>query len=172
MNRRGCGARPTEEEGERRRHLDECRRRNEARRIQGLRTAARAVAPPPPPPPRPMTVAKVQHHLENYLPVPAGRCLPNGWQTNLNTVPVTPRLAGQARLDYITALWQSEVDGATEEERTHLPLFNETMAYWDALVEFEHQERLHSRRPAGDDPGPPEVSDEEAEAPPPSCDVH
>ena len=116
-----------------------------------------------------MTAVEAQHHLENYLPVPPSRRLPNGWQTNLDNVPVAPRLAGKARLDYITALWQSEVDGATEEERTHLPPFNATAAYWDVLVEYKHQERLHNRRPAGDDPGPPEVSDEEAEATPPSC---
>ena len=86
--------------------------------------------------------------------------------------PKAARLAGQARLDYITALWQSKVDDATEEERTHMLAFNATAAYWDVLVEYEHQERLHSRRPAGDDPGTPEVSNEEAEAPPPSCDGH
>ena len=120
-----------------------------------------------------MTVAEAQHHLENYLPVPADRCLPDGWLTNMDNVPVAPRLAGQARLDYSTALWQTEVDGATEEERRQLPSFNVEAAYWDVLVNYEHQDRLHSVRTAGDDHGPPdEVSDEEAEAPPPTCDDH
>ena len=53
----------------------------------------------------------------------------------MDNVPVARRLAGQARLDYITALWQSEVDGATDEERTQLPPFNTTATYWDVLVD-------------------------------------
>ena len=75
-----------------------------------------------------MVVAEAQHHLENYLPVPPSRRLPDRWHTNLDNVPVAPPLVGQARLDYITALWQSEVDGATEEERRQLPPFNATAA--------------------------------------------
>ena len=45
------------------------------------------------------------------------------------------------------------------------------------MVAYEHHERLHSYRPAAppdevSDQEAPEVSDEEAEAPPPSCDGH
>ena len=43
----------------------------------------------------------------------------------MNNIPVAPPLTGQARLDYISALWQVEVDDAViEEERSHLPPFN------------------------------------------------
>ena len=49
----------------------------------------------------------------------------------------------------------------TEEERTHVPQFNASVAYWYAIVRSEHACRLHSYRPDGDDHEPPEpVSDE------------
>ena len=78
-------------------------------------------------------------------------------------------ITGQARLEYISALWQADVDDAlTEEERSHLPPFNVSALYWDVMVDYEYQGRVHSFRTAGDDHGSPdEVSDEEA--PPPSC---
>ena len=96
-----------------------------------------------------MTAVEAQHHLENYLPVPPGRRLPDGWHTNLDNVPVAPPLTGQARLDYITVLWQTEVDGVTKEGRRQLLPFNVTAAYWDVMVEDEHQGPLHSFRPTG-----------------------
>ena len=82
----------------------------------------------------------------------ADRRLPYGLQSNVDNIPVAPPLTGQARLDYITALWQPEVDGAvTEEERSHLPPFNAAAVYWDVMVDYEHQGRLHSFRTACDD---------------------
>ena len=56
----------------------------------------------------------------------------------------------------------------TEKERSHLLPFNASEPYWDFMVDYEYQGRLHSFRTAGDDHGPPdEVSNEEA--PPPRC---
>ena len=109
MYRSGPGVRPTEEDRERRRHVDvvslaRCQRRNEERCVKGLRIAAWVVEPPPPPPPpQPdvpddrcsMTVEEAQHHLDN--------------------VPVAPPLTGQMGLDYIGTLWQAEVDVAVME---------------------------------------------------------
>ena len=117
-----------------------------------------------------MIVAEAQHHLDNYLPISDDRLLLDGWQSNMDNVPVAPSLTGQARLDYITAIWQAEVDGeVTGDERSNLPPFNAAGAYWDAMVRCEHQSRLHSFHTTGDDHGPP---DEEADAPPPTFDGH
>ena len=90
----------------------------------------------------------------------------------MDNVPVAPPLTGQVRLDYTSALWQAAVDGAVaEEERSHMSPFNASAPYWDVMVDYEYQGRLHGFRTAGDDNRPPdEVSDEEA--PPPSCANH
>ena len=73
-------------------------------------------------------------------------------------------------------MWQAEVAGAdTEEERSHVPPFNASAAYWNAMVRCEHAGRLHSFHTDGEEGEPPEpVSDEEDPAlpPPPSCTDH
>ena len=71
-------------------------------------------------------------------------------------------------------MWHADVAGAdTEEERSHVPPFNASAAYWDAIVRSEHACRLHSYRTDDDEPPEP-VSDEEEPAlpPPPSCADH
>ena len=109
---------------------------------------------------------EVEQLVRDYLPLPADRRLPDGWLVNLDNVPVAPPLTGQARLEYIQSVWQAEVVGAvTEEERSNLPPFNASAAYWDAMVRCEHAGRLHGFRTDGDDDEPPEpVSDEEEPA--------
>ena len=73
-------------------------------------------------------------------------------------------------------MWDSEAAGAvTEEERSHVPPFNASAPYWDAIVRSEHACRLHSFATTShtDDeppePAPVESSDDEEAAPPPSC---
>ena len=101
MHRRGPGYQPTEEDHERRRHLNaislvRCQRCNELRRIQGIQIAAARAAgtqPPPtlpPPPPQddrhPMTAEEVEQLMRDYLPLPADRRLPDAWLVNIDNV--------------------------------------------------------------------------------------
>ena len=94
---------------------------------------------------------------------------------NLDNVPVAPPLTGQARLDYIRAMWDSDVAGATEDERSRLPPFNAEAPYWDVIVRSEHACLLHSFTTTSrtdDEPPEPasmESSDDEEAPPPPSC---
>ena len=104
---------------------------------------------------------------------PADRRLPDCWMVNLDNVPVAPPLTGQARLDYIRAMWDSDAAGAvTEEERSHVPPFNAEAPYWDVIVRSEHACRLHSFATTSrtdDEPAPVESSDDEEAASPPTC---
>ena len=123
-----------------------------------------------------MTVEEVEQLVRDYLPLPADRRLPNDWLVNLDTIPVAPPLTGQVRLDYIRAMWDSDAASAvTEEERSHVPPFNVSAPYWDAIVRSERARRLHSFATTShtDDeppePDPVESSNNEEAAPPPTC---
>ena len=76
-----------------------------------------------------MTVEEAQHHECNYIPASSDRRMPDGWMPNVDNVPVAPPLTGQARLDYIRSLWQADADGATEDERRYVALFNPSAPY-------------------------------------------
>ena len=86
-----------------------------------------------------MMVEEAEQLMRDYLPLPADRRLPDGWLVNIDNVPVAPPLTGQARLDYIRAMWDSDAAGAvTEEERSRVPPFNALAPYWDYIVRSEH----------------------------------
>ena len=94
----------------------------------------------------------------------------------MDNVPGAPPLTGQARLDYIRAMWDSDAAGAvTEEERSHVPPFNAEAPYWNVIMRSEHACRLHSFATTShtDDeppePAPVESSDNEEATPPPTC---
>ena len=78
-----------------------------------------------------MMVEEAEQLVCDYLPLPADRRLPDGWLVNIDNVPVAPPLTGQARLDYIRVMWDSNAVGVvTEEERSRLPPFNASAVYW------------------------------------------
>ena len=82
-----------------------------------------------------MTVDEAEQLVRDYLPLPADRRMPDGWLVNLDNVPVALPLTGQARLEYIQSMWQTDVAGAvTEEERSQVPPFNAEAPYWDVIV--------------------------------------
>ena len=55
-----------------------------------------------------MTVEEADQLVRDYPPLPADRRLPDGWLVNIDNVPVAPPLTGQARLDYIRTMWDSD----------------------------------------------------------------
>ena len=94
------------------------RRRHLARQRGG----AGPSAPPSPPPPaiRVLTEDEARDLVRTNTPVPAACHLPEGWVTNRVHVPVAPRLAGQARLDYVTECMQSIPPEAQDDPQFEL----------------------------------------------------
>ena len=89
-------------------------RRDLARMRERLRggnnhEAGSSAPPPPPPPPAAnlLTEAEARELIRTNTPVPANSRLPEGWETNQVHVPVAPRLAGQARADYVALCMQA-----------------------------------------------------------------
>ena len=77
-----------------------------------------------------MTVEEAEQLVRDYLPLPADRRLPDGWLVNIDNVSVTPPLTGQARLDYIRAMWDSDAaDAVMEKEHSNVPPFNAEVPY-------------------------------------------
>ena len=84
-------------------------------------------------PPNLLTEAEAHELIRTNTPVPAYCLIPEGWTRNMmNDVPVAPRLAGQARLDYIKHIL------------TRFLGMCHTEPYWDVQVEMEYQVRLNS----------------------------
>ena len=80
-----------------------------------------------------LTEAEAHELIRTNTLVSGNNLLPEGWTKNIMIgVPVAPRLAGQAQLDYIDHIM------AGRPELQNDPRYVPTVPYWDEQLDIEH----------------------------------